>query len=109
MNIDTEIKVFDESNSDIQDFDASGFYFQPGISYFKKIIPQLKVNVTVGYYLGFENGYYLHGQKDQKIILQDTKTTVKPQWNGIRAGINLYWDFPYRSEWVKKLHQEKLQ
>ncbi len=109
MNIDTEFKLYDESDSDNQDFDAFGFYFQPGISYFKKIIPQLKVNVTLGYFLGFENGYYLHGQKDQKIFLQDTNKRVKPQWDGIRAGINLYWDFPYHSEWLKKLHREKQQ
>lgn len=93
MKINEEIKVFDESNTDKQDFNAQGLFVQPGICYFRNIVSNIKIGVEISYYYGFEKGYHVPNEKKQKLYNTDTGKSIKPQWDGIRLGITAYWGF----------------
>ena len=91
MNFDEELKVYDEEQTDSQDFNALGFYVQPGVSYLQKMGKHIILSANVSYHLGFEKGYYVKGEKDLKITNLETGEKIKPDWNGLRAGIVVYW------------------
>lgn len=93
MKIQEEIKIFDESTTDKQDFNAMGLFVQPGICYFINIVSNIKIGVEVSYYYGFEKGYHAPNEKKQKLFNTDTGKSIKPQWDGIRLGITAYWGF----------------
>lgn len=91
MNFDEEITVYDEEQTDSQDFNALGFYVQPGLCYLQKAGKHIILSANVSYHLGFEKGYYVKGEKDFKITNPETGDKIKPDWNGLRAGIVVYW------------------
>jgi len=98
MIINEELKIFEEFQSDKMELEAMGFFFQPGICYFKNITPRIKVCANISYYFGFEKGYYLPKEKNQILYNQETGKPIKPQWDGIRLGITAYWMLPHESK-----------
>ena len=91
MSFDEKIAVYEEETNDQQDFSAHGFFVKPGLTYMYHVGSQLIVSANVSYYLGFESGYYVKGNSGQKITNTDTGKRIKPNWNGLRAGLVLYW------------------
>lgn len=93
MNFEEELVVNNEQQNDEYDFEAMGFYMQPGISYLQKFGKHIILSANVSYHIGFEKAYHLKGEKDAKLMHQETKEEIKPDWNGLRAGIVVYWGF----------------
>ena len=93
MTFDEKMVVYDEQTDDHQEFSARGFYVQPGLNYMQHVGEQIILSANVSYYLGFESGYFVKGHSDQKITNNDTGKKIKPDWNGLRAGIVVYWAF----------------
>lgn len=93
MLLNEELVVGDEVIKDKQTLNALGFYVQPGLNYLQHVGNHIIVSANVSYYLGFEKGYYAEGDKDMKITHPDTGENIKPGWNGLRAGIVVYWGF----------------
>ena len=91
MTFDEKIAVFDEHADDHSEYSAHGFYVQPGLNYMQHVNKQIILSANVSYYLGFENGYFVKGHSDQKITNNDTGEKIKPNWNGLRAGLVIYW------------------
>jgi hypothetical protein len=98
MTVNEKIIIYDKPTKDINEFNAQGFYVQPGICYFQNIIRRVKVCANLSYYLDFEKGYHLPNKKDQVLINSETKKPIKPQWDGIRLGITAYWSFRNNSK-----------
>jgi hypothetical protein len=93
MFLREELVVGEEVMRDKETLNALGFYVQPGLNYMQHVGKHIIVSANVSYYLGFENGYYAEGDKDMKITNPDTGENIKPGWNGLRAGIIVYWGF----------------
>ncbi len=91
MSFNEATTVHEEQTDDFLEFSAHGFYVQPGFSYLQNMGRHLIVSANVSYYLGFENGYHTLGHSDQKITNSETGEKIKPDWNGVRAGIVVYW------------------
>jgi hypothetical protein len=91
MTVTEELTVFTESNSTVNDFSAMGYFVQPGVCYFRTITSKLKLSANISYYCGFEKGYHLPGNKDQRLLNIETRNPIKPMWDGIRLGITAYW------------------
>lgn len=98
MSFNEKFVLYEEETGDKQEFSARGFFVKPGITYMQHIGNQLIVAANVSYYLSFENGYYIKGNSDQKITNTDTGKNIKPNWNGLRAGILIYWIYDYRND-----------
>jgi len=90
MTVTEDLKVFDQSTLNNEEFTALGFYVQPGLCYFKNVIPQLKLSANLSYYYGFEKGYHLPGDKNQRLYNSSSQQPIKPQWDGLRLGITAY-------------------
>ena len=93
MDVERVFKLADESQTDQIDYNAQGFFVQPGICYFRNIYSNIKLCANVSYYYGFEKGYHLPNEKDQKLFNSESGKPIKPQWDGIRFGITAYWSF----------------
>ena len=93
MDIKVDLTVADESQTDNANYKAQGFFVQPGICYFRNIYSNVKLCANISYYYGFEKGYHMPNEKDQKIFNSETGKQIKPQWDGIRLGITAYWSF----------------
>lgn len=91
MHFDEKLLVYEEDASDQGDFSAHGFFIKPGVSYLQNLGQHLILSANVSYYLGFESGYFVNGHSDQKISNPETDEAIKPNWNGLRAGLVLYW------------------
>lgn len=91
MTFDEEIVVADLESSDEMEFRARGFFIQPGLNYMQLVGEHLALSANVSYYLGFESGYFVKGNKDRKITNDETGEKIKPNWNGLRVGLVLYW------------------
>ena len=91
MTFDEKIVVYEEETTDNGEFSARGFYVQPGLTYMQHVGSHFVIAANVSYYLGFESGYFVRGHNDQKITHPDTGEKIKPNWNGLRAGIVVYW------------------
>lgn len=93
MTSHERLEVYDESVNDDQKYQADGWYVQPGISFFYTIWSGLKVSATGSYYYGFEGQYHLPDQKDQKLFNSQSNDPIKPQWEGFRLNLSVYWCF----------------
>lgn len=93
MDETIDLAVADESYTDVAKYKAQGFFVQPGICYFRNIFSQVKLSMNISYYYGFEKGYHMPDEKDQKLFNSETGNRIKPQWDGIRVGITAYWGF----------------
>jgi hypothetical protein len=93
MTFDEDLSVFEESQTYTQDFKSFGYFVQPGIYYYHQIIPNVQLAVNASYYLGMEKGYHIPGEKDQVIRSSKTNKEIKPEWDGCRAGVTVYWNF----------------
>ena len=91
MTLDETAVVYEEHAGEHLEFKARGFYVQPGLSYLQYVGEYLIVSANVSWYQGFESGYYKKGSSNQKITNTETGEKVKPGWNGLRAGIVVYW------------------
>lgn len=91
MIVTEDLKVFDQSSLNNEEFSALGFYVQPGLCYFKNIIPRLKLCANLSYYFDIEKGYHLPGDKNQRLYNSTSQQPIKPQWDGLRLGITAYW------------------
>ncbi|MDX8337855.1 hypothetical protein SLH46_01590 [Draconibacterium sp. IB214405] len=91
MSFEEEIVVYEERESDNEDFSAIGFYVEPGLTYLQNIGKNLIVSGNVSYHMDFGKGYHINGESDMEIIHPETNEKIKPQWNGLRAGIIIYW------------------
>lgn len=98
MIITEQMKVFDQSSNENQDLTAMGIFVQPGICYFRDIIPHVKVCANISYYYGIEKGYHLPHEKYARLFNTETNESIKPQWDGIRLGITAYWSFRNNSK-----------
>jgi hypothetical protein len=78
-----------------QNFTALGWYLQPGVTYQFFLTRHLQMAANAGYYIGFEKGYHLPGEPDQIIRNTRTNEIIKPEWNGLRLGVMLYWNFDW--------------
>lgn len=89
MKLEETVKVQTETASDKMNFNASGFYVQPGLCYFKSIISTVKLCGTASYLFGFDDNY-LSSQTEMQIIDYRTSKALKPQWDGLRIGITAF-------------------
>ena len=94
MKVDEKATVLEETVTNNDKFKATGFYAQPGLCYFINISSKVKICANVSYYKGFEKGYHVPGERDQKIVNSETFVPIRAQWDGIRCGITAYWNFP---------------
>ena len=78
-----------------QNFTAWGWYLQPGVDYRFFLTRHLQLAASAGYYIGMEKGYHLPGEPEQIIRDNRTNEIIKPQWDGLRLGIMIYWDFDW--------------
>ena len=91
MSFTENIAVYEQQYNDEKEFSAVGYYIRPGVAYMQHIGKHIVVSANISYHLGFESGYYIRGKSDQKIKFIDTDENIKPGWNGLRAGMVVYW------------------
>jgi hypothetical protein len=73
-------------------FKAQNYYFEPGIN-FQVPVKAFSFGLTFGYLIQFGNQAFYTGN-DKKNILINTKSqvSVKPDWNGIRVGLSVFYN-----------------
>ncbi|MGQ8338952.1 hypothetical protein ACUNWD_20505 [Sunxiuqinia sp. A32] len=91
MTFDEKILVNEEAIDNYEEFNARGYYLQPGVNYMQHLGEHIIISANISFYKGFENGYYAEGDKDLKIRNNDTGEKIEPNWNGLRAGLVVYW------------------
>jgi hypothetical protein len=92
MTFDESITLDAGSETYNEDFSAEGFYFQPGVAYHYHFLKQFQVAAHVSWYIGIEKGYHEKGNSNATIQFGENKEVIKPEWNGFRAGLTLYWN-----------------
>ena len=73
-------------------YKAQNYFFEPGfnISY-----PVLFFNIGLysGYLIGFgKQAYYTNNNKEDKLLIPESRESIKPDWNGLRFGISVYYN-----------------
>nr|WP_321353782.1 hypothetical protein [uncultured Draconibacterium sp.] len=91
MTFEEELHVYEQQQTDTEDFSAIGFYAEPGLTYLRNIDKNLILSGNVSYHVNFGKGYHIQGESDMEIIHPETNEKIKPQWDGFRAGIIIYW------------------
>ncbi len=91
MTFEEELQVFGQQQTDNEDFNAIGFYIEPGLTYLQNIGKNLILSGNISYHVGFGKGYHVKGDSDMEIVHPETNEKIKPQWNGLRAGVIIYW------------------
>lgn len=88
LNI-SDSTLFDD-NSDFQSFN---YYVEPGLSF---ILPYDKISfgIFAGYMFQFgKQAFYFGKNKDNVLYINDRASPIKPDWNGFRIGISIYYNF----------------
>jgi hypothetical protein len=68
-------------------FKALNWYIEPGLN-LKYTYNQLLFGITAGYFITIATeDYYTGNNKQQKLYNTYSRTTVKPDWNGLRIGL----------------------
>lgn len=93
MKTQEKLVVFEESLNEDKEFNSEGWYIQPGVCYFHSIWSGLKVGATASYFYGLEGQYHLSDDKKQKLFNSQTNDPIKPQWEGFRMNLSVYWSF----------------
>lgn len=85
--------IFDEEVTDLNRFYYSFNYFiEPGISVNYKY-SYFVIEANLGYFIQFA-GDCLE-DKEKKIINNQSGQGIKPEWNGLRYGFSVFFEFPF--------------
>jgi len=93
MKIKEDLTLSGESTKDESNLKAMGIFLQPGVNYIRVLNAKIRLSADLSYYFGIEKGYHSPGNKDARLINPDSHEPVKPQWDGIRIGVTLYYSF----------------
>lgn len=92
MTFDENISIDAGTETYNEDFSAEGFYIQPGVVYHYQFLQHLLVAAQISWYIGIEKGYHVNGSRKGIIRFGENNEVIKPEWNGLRAGLTLYWN-----------------
>jgi len=69
---------------------AMNYYCEPGLN-LTYSIKSVSIGVNIDYLLQFgDQAFYTGGNTNNKLYNPQTQSAVKPEWNGIRAGVSIY-------------------
>lgn len=76
------------------EFKSVNYYFEPGLNFAYSITKYLDIGMYAGYLIGFgSQAFYSVKDKDYKLYNPNNYNTIKPEWNGFRIGLSIYYTF----------------
>jgi hypothetical protein len=99
LSLNEYLIVLDQKlTDDSYRYKGQNYFFEPGfnISY-----PVLFFNIGLysGYFFGFgKQAYYTNNDKSDKLYIPGSRESIKPDWNGFRLGILVYYNLKMRTK-----------
>lgn len=73
-------------------FKALNYYLEPGLKATYSFTPKMSVGINAGYFVQLgKKGFYKESDKENTLMDPTNRNPVKPEWNGLRFGISLFY------------------
>ncbi len=93
LSLNEGLMILDQKlSNESHEYKGQSYFFEPG---FKVSYPVLFFNIGLysGYLFGFgKQAYYTDGDMDDKLYVPGEREFIKPDWNGLRLGISVYYN-----------------
>ena len=91
------INYFNLQDSVVNDatngFKAMNYYLEPGLKATYSFTPKMSAGINAGYLVQLgSKGFYEENEKENKLMDPTNYNQVKPEWDGFRFGISLFYN-----------------
>lgn len=94
LTLKEDFTIFDVASNNVTDCRSFGLYIQPGLNYLWQVASWCTLGGNVSYLVDIQNNYHEKGDKNKTLFNTKTKEPIKPQWDGIRVSVTLYYSLP---------------